>query len=111
MNFKSLDQVNMTDNFFVCLIPDGRLARKSKFLKIINETQFGKTESTEFLIEMFRNGKRLGTNLLYAYEIGIGYTKKEAKENYGKFKYCDHPEAISTYDRLEDVFPPIKSEV
>ncbi len=105
MNFKSLEQVNKTDDFFVCLIPDARFARKSKFLEIINETKFGKTEYTEFLIAMFKNGKRLGTNLLRANEIGIGYTKKEAKENYGKFTYFDHPEALSTYDPYEGIYP------
>lgn len=80
MNFTSLVQVNKTDDFYVCLVPDAHRARKAKFVKIINETQFGKTESTEFLIEIFKKGKPSGTNLLYAHEIGIGYTKKEAKK-------------------------------
>lgn len=103
--FNSLSQINKEEDYFICLIKDARFARKSKVLEIINETKFGKPKSTELLIRIYKNGKAISTNLLYAKEIGIGYTKKEARDNYGRFEFYAHPDAISTYNPTEGIYP------
>jgi len=69
--------------YWVCLVKDGRFAKLWYLHAIINETV---DHPDSKLTELYFTHKR-GGNLLYACEIGIGLSKREAAANYGKFKY------------------------
>jgi hypothetical protein len=89
---KKISDLIIGKEYFVCLVQDARFAKKYKLLAIINDKDNGDKKKTELHIEHSK-----GTNILFFHEIGIGRTKMEAKNNFGKFLYEDNPSFSSSY--------------
>lgn len=79
---EKLSDLVVGENYFFCFVQDGRFAKPCKLLAIVNE----EPGRTELYLEN-TSDRYIGTNLVYAQEIGIGYTKQEAVENYGEFTF------------------------
>ena len=65
------------------------------FLGCINEFENG---YIELYVAQIKYGKFYSSSVCYALEIGIGQTKKEAKFNYGRFKYDNFPNVYKSLD-------------
>jgi len=75
---KKISDILIGDIYYLSMQPD--IILKGIPIAIINEFN-GDTEL------YYRNLQEKSTHLVHFYEIGIGKTKQEAVDNYGKFKY------------------------
>ena len=83
---KKISDLKVNQVYFLTFVNDARYAKKAKVLAIINEdSEFKDTGRTEIYFAL-----KNGTHLAWTEEIGIGNSRKEAKSNYGKFKYEKH---------------------
>lgn len=76
-----ISDLKVGETYFFCLEKGTRFAKMGKLIAIINDVFNGHVcDKTELYIDFGTS-----TNLLYAHEIGFGYSKIEALLNYGKF--------------------------
>lgn len=73
---KKISDLEIGQEYFIAF--GKHYIKKMWLIAIINE----EPDRTELYVE-----NKHGSNLLYFIEIGVGTTRQEARENYGRFNY------------------------
>lgn len=97
-----ISDLSIGQTYYICFVKNIRYAKKAKLIGIINETRNFLSNKTEFYLEISEKNKSTFYNLVFAKEIGIGETKIEAKNNYGKFTFERTDKAVCSIDSLKD---------
>ena len=83
---KKLSDLSIGETYYLCIVKDSKLAKKAKLLAFVNEKVKFDSEKTELYLDVTKTDKVAPLkHLYYAHEIGIGTTKLEAENNFGKF--------------------------
>ncbi|MGV9013435.1 MAG: hypothetical protein ACOH13_12650 [Flavobacteriales bacterium] len=86
-----LSDIKIGQQYHLFVLKDGRRSCTAVVHGIINEeVDFPPTGKTEIYLSIYQKGKWKSLNLFYASEIGLGETKEEAYQNYGRFRFDAH---------------------
>lgn len=89
----NFSELRLNHIYYICMLPDEKKSvRKAELLGVINEFE----DVTELYIELNDGPNKGVRTILWAKEIGIGYTKDEALNGYGKYIYEDIPGAYKS---------------
>ncbi|MDX5326071.1 MAG: hypothetical protein LPK80_07395 [Bacteroidota bacterium] len=95
-----ISDIEIGKEYYLLLERDKRTAKKTIVHAIVNEKEEFISNKTEILLSIFYGGKEKSTNFLYVKEIGIGETKEEAYENYGKFIFEENDSFLLSKNKL-----------
>ena len=93
-----ISDIQLGKEYFVLLAKNKNLANRAIVKDIVNEKIKFNSDQTEVVIDILAPKRMMGTKLLYFNEIGIGETKDEALNNYGRFTYEENSSFSSHYD-------------
>ncbi len=100
MSINKISDLKVGEDYYLCFIKEAKFAKKCRLIGIINENcEHPDNGRTELYLKLLRS-----TNLVYCEEIGIGETKIEAKNNYGKFKYEQNDNFSNSFKKVSENF-------